>query len=66
MMGFHAVTLWQNETTHFEYQHPDSLQLTNGKDGSKNHYSERIEEVYYLVEVMVFVSFFPRSSFLRE
>jgi hypothetical protein len=46
-----------------EYHHPDSLQLTNGKDGSKNHYSERIEEAYYLVEVMVFVSVFPRSSF---
>jgi hypothetical protein len=35
-----------------KYHHPDSLQLTNGKDGGKNQ---------YLVEVMVFVSFFPRS-----
>jgi hypothetical protein len=46
-----------------EYHHPDSLQLTNRKDGSKNHYWESIEEAYYLVEVMVFVSVFPRRRF---
>jgi hypothetical protein len=42
-----------------EYHHPDSLQLTNGKDGSKQHFLESIEEAYYLVEVMLFVSFLP-------
>jgi hypothetical protein len=46
-----------------EYHHPDSLQLTNRKDGSKNHNWESIEEAYYLVEVMVFVSVFPRRHF---
>jgi hypothetical protein len=35
----------------------------NRKDGSKNHYWESIEEAYYLVEVMVFVSVFPRRRF---
>jgi hypothetical protein len=41
MMGFHAVKLWQNDLSlsqSHEYHHPDSLQLTNKKDGSKNHY----------------------------
>jgi hypothetical protein len=57
MMGFHAVTLWQNETSHFL---SDSLQFTNGKDGSKRHFLESKEEAYYLVEVILFVSFFPR------
>jgi hypothetical protein len=47
-----------------EYHHPDSLQLTDGKDdGSKQHFWEGIEEAYYLVEVMRFVSVFPRRHF---
>jgi hypothetical protein len=49
-----------------EYHHPDSLQLTNGKDGSNQHLLESIEEAYYLVEVMLFVSvFLPQSSLRR-
>jgi hypothetical protein len=36
--------------------HPDSLQLTKGKGGSKHHFLGSIEEAYYLVEVMLFVS----------
>jgi hypothetical protein len=42
-----------------EYHHAYSLQLTNGKDGSKQHL-ESIEEAYYLAEEMMFVSVFPR------
>jgi hypothetical protein len=43
-----------------DYHHAYSLQLTKGKDGIKHHFLESIEEAYYLVEVMVFVSFCPR------
>jgi hypothetical protein len=38
-----------------EYHHAYSLQLTNGKDGSKQHSLESIEEAYYLAEEMMFV-----------
>jgi hypothetical protein len=43
-----------------EYHHQDSLELTKRKDGSKRHFLESIDEAYYLVEVMLFLSFFPR------
>jgi hypothetical protein len=69
MLGFHAVKLWQNETFHC-HNHMniiikirDSLQLTNWKGGSKHHFFESVKEAYYRVEVMVFVSVFPRRRF---
>jgi hypothetical protein len=46
-----------------EYHHPDSLQLTNSKEGNKHHFLGSIEETNYLVERMVFVSVFPRRCF---
>jgi hypothetical protein len=46
-----------------EYHHPDSLHLTKGKDRHKQHFLENIEEAYYLVERMLFVSVFPRCRF---
>jgi hypothetical protein len=42
-----------------EYHHRDSLRLTNGKDRSKQHSLCSVEEAYYLVEGMLFVSIFP-------
>jgi hypothetical protein len=48
-----------------EYHHSlsDSLQLTNGKDRSKQHSLCSIEEAYYLVEGMMFVSALPLRPF---
>jgi hypothetical protein len=51
-MGISNLSLFLSH----DYHHAYSLQLTNGKDGIKHHYLESIEEAYYLVEVMVFVS----------
>jgi hypothetical protein len=45
------------------YHHADSLQLANGKDRSTHHFLESTEEAYYLVEVMLFLSFFRRRRF---
>jgi hypothetical protein len=61
-MGFHAVTLWQNETSHFLYHMNIIIQTHfNSQTGKKeaNNTSESIEEAYYLVERMLFVSVFP-------
>jgi hypothetical protein len=33
-----------------EHHYPNSLQLTNGKDATKQHFCEGIEEAYYLVK----------------
>jgi hypothetical protein len=49
-----------------EYHHPDSLQLTNGKEGNKHHFLESIEEAYHLVEIMLFLSNFPFGSSTAE
>jgi hypothetical protein len=58
-MGFHAVKQWQNETFHCR-NHMNIIILNhNGKDGTKQHYLESLEEAYYLVEVMLFSSVFP-------
>jgi hypothetical protein len=58
-MGFHTVKLWQNITFHHR-NHMNIIILThNGKEGSKQHFLESIEEAYYLVEVMLFSSDFP-------
>jgi hypothetical protein len=46
-----------------EYHHAYSLQLRNRKEGSKQHFLGSIEEAYYLVEDMLFVSFFPHRGF---
>jgi hypothetical protein len=68
MMGFHAVTLWQNQTFHFLYhmniiiEIRDSLQLTNWKGGSKHHFFESVKEADYLVEGMLLVSVFLARS----
>jgi hypothetical protein len=43
-----------------DYHHAYSLELTNGKEGSKQHSLCSTEEAYYLVEGMMFVSVFPR------
>jgi hypothetical protein len=46
-----------------EYHQTDSLQLTNKKEGSKQHFKEIIEEGYSLVEEMLFVSVYPCCRF---
>jgi hypothetical protein len=46
-----------------DYHHAYSLELTNGKEGSKQHSLRSTEEAYYLVEGMMFVSVFPRRRF---
>jgi hypothetical protein len=50
-MGISNLSLFLSH----EYHHPDSLQLTNGKDRSKQHPLWSIEKAYYLVEGMMFV-----------
>jgi hypothetical protein len=46
-----------------DYHHLDSLQLANGKDGTKQHFWDGIEEAYYAVKEMLFVSVFPSRRF---
>jgi hypothetical protein len=59
MMGFHTAISRQNETFHHR-NHMNIIILNhNGKDGTKQHFLESIEEAYYLVEVMLFSSVFP-------
>jgi hypothetical protein len=39
-----------------EYNHPDTLQLTNRKEGSQQHFLQGIEEAsYYLDKDMLFL-----------
>ena len=42
-----------------EYHRPDILLLENRNDGIKQHFFCSIEEAYYLVEEMLFVSLIP-------
>ena len=42
-----------------EYHRPYLLLLVNGNDGIKQHFFCSIEEAYYLVEEMLFLSLFP-------
>ena len=44
-----------------ECHRPDLLLLANGNDGIKQHFFCSIEEAYYLVKEMLFVSVIPRS-----
>jgi hypothetical protein len=64
MMGFHAVTQWQNETFHFLY-HMNIITLTHfnsrmGKKAAKTLLREHRGNLLPLVKEMLFVSLFRR------